>query len=126
MTKILLDQGIPHSTTHLMKEAGWEVVHASDIRMNRAADEAILAYARTNNYVCVTLDADFHTLLAINHYSQPSVIRIRREGLNGVMLAQLLHDIWPKVEKVVKDGAMITVTEKTLRIRRLPVFKSQQ
>lgn len=125
MSKILLDQGIPYSTTHLMKEAGREVVHVSDIRMNRAADEAILAYARANNYICVTLDADFHTLLAINHYSQPSVIRIRREGLNGAILAQLLHDIWPKVEKIAEDGAMITVTEKALRIRRLPVFKSQ-
>ena len=80
MSKILLDRGIPYSTTHL---------------------------------------------LAINQHSQPSVIRIRREGLNGAMLAQLLHDIWPKVEKVVEDGAMITVTEKVLRIRRLPVFKSQ-
>lgn len=123
MSKILLDQGIPYSTTHLMKEAGWEVTHVSDIQMDRATDEAILVYARDNDYICVTLDADFHTLLAINRYTQPSVIRIRQEGLNGAMLTQLLHDIWPKVEKVVKNGAMITVTEKTLRIRRLPVFK---
>ena len=123
MSKILLDQGIPYSTTHLMKDAGWEVTHVSDIRMDRATDEAILVYARANNYVCVTLDADFHTLLAINYYTQPSVIRIRQEGLNGSMLTQLLRDIWPKVEKVVKQGAMVTVTEKTLRIRRLPVFK---
>ena len=123
MSKILLDQGIPYSTTHLMKQAGWEVTHVSDIQMDRATDKAILVYARANDYICVTLDADFHTLLAINHYTQPSVIRIRQEGLNGAMLAQLLHDIWPKVEKVMKNGAMITVTEKTLRIRRLPVFK---
>ena len=123
MSKILLDQGIPYSTTHLMKEAGWEVTHVSDIQMDRSTDEAILVYARDNDYICVTLDADFHTLLAINHYTQPSVIRIRQEGLNGAMLTQLLHDIWPKVEEVLKNGAMITVTEKTLRIRRLPVFK---
>ena len=123
MSKILLDQGIPYSTTHLMKEAGWEVTHVSDIRMDRATDEAILVYARANDYTCVTLDADFHTLLAINHYTQPTVIRIRQEGLNGAMLTQLLRDIWPKVEEVLKNGAMITVTEKTLRIRRLPVFK---
>ncbi len=125
MSKILFDQGIPYSATRLMKKAGWEVVHVSDIRMNRATDQAILDYARTSSCICVTLDADFHTLLAVNHYSQPSVIRIRREGLNGAMLAQLLCDIWPKIEKVVEDGAMITVTEKALRIRRLPVLKAQ-
>ena len=106
-----------------MKEAGWEVTHVSDIQMDRSTDEAILVYARDNDCICVTLDADFHTLLAINHYTQPSVIRIRQEGLNGAMLTQLLRDIWPKVEEVLKNGAMITVTEKTLRIRRLPVFK---
>ena len=106
-----------------MKEAGWEVTHVSDIQMDRSTDEAILVYARDNDYICVTLDADFHTLLAINHYTQPSVIRIRQEGLSGAMLTQLLRDIWPKVEEVLKNGAMITVTEKTLRIRRLPVFK---
>ena len=93
MSKFLLDQGIPYSTTRLLKEAGWEVVHVSDIRMSRSGDEAILAYAQINNYICVTLDADFHTLLAINHYTQPSVIRIRQEGLNGAMLTQLLQDI---------------------------------
>lgn len=123
MSKFLLDQGIPYSTTRLLKEAGWEVVHVSDIRMSRSGDEAILAYAQINNYICVTLDADFHTLLAINHYTQPSVIRIRQEGLNGAMLTQLLQDIWPKVEKVVKNGAMVTITEKALRIRRLPIVK---
>ena len=61
MSKILLDQGIPYSTTHLMKEAGWEVTHVSDIQMDRSTDEAILVYARDNDYICVTLDADFHT-----------------------------------------------------------------
>jgi predicted nuclease of predicted toxin-antitoxin system len=33
--------------------------------MQRAADEEILAFAANRGYVMITLDADFHTLIAV-------------------------------------------------------------
>jgi predicted nuclease of predicted toxin-antitoxin system len=89
--------------------------------MSRADDVDIMRRAREDARVCVTLDADFHSLLAVSAESGPSVIRIRKEGLNAEALAALLQGIWPSIEDALADGAMVTVTERSVRIRRLPI-----
>jgi len=53
---------------------------------------------------------------------QPSVIRVRQEGLKAKDLAQLLCKIWPAIAVQVQSGAMVSVDEKQLRIRRLPIL----
>jgi predicted nuclease of predicted toxin-antitoxin system len=69
--RLLLDQGLPRSTAALLMQTGWDVIHASDIGMNRADDVEILRRARAEVRVCVTLDADFHSLLAISGQGDP-------------------------------------------------------
>jgi hypothetical protein len=51
------------------------------------------------------------------------VIRIRKEGLDAAALAALSRGIWGGIEGAVKDGAMVTVTERSVRVRRLPVAR---
>jgi hypothetical protein len=51
------------------------------------------------------------------------VIRIRKEGLDAVALAALLQGIWAGIEDALADGAMVTVTQRSVRTRRLPVVK---
>jgi len=41
--------------------------------MQRAEDEEILAFARDQGCVVITLDADFHTFVAVWGLSAPSV-----------------------------------------------------
>ena len=104
-----------------LQSAGWDVVHVYDIDLSRATDRRILENARVNGRTIGTLDADFHALLAVENANGPSVIRIRREGLTGDKLAELLLQLWPAVEQAVQVGAMVTVTDKNVRIRRLPI-----
>jgi len=118
---LLLDQGLPRSSAALLSEAGWDVIHVADIGMSRADDGDILRRALAEARVCVTLDADFHALLATRGEIGPSVIRIRKEGLDAIALAALLQRIWSGIEDVLEDGAMVTVTERSVRVRRLPV-----
>jgi predicted nuclease of predicted toxin-antitoxin system len=95
----------------------------SEIGMSRADDVDILRRARSEGRICVTLDADFHSLLAISGEPDPSVIRIRKEGLDATALAALLRGIWPGIEDAVEDGALVTVTERSVRVRRSPIAK---
>jgi predicted nuclease of predicted toxin-antitoxin system len=118
---LLLDQGLPRSTAALLVRDGWDACHVSDVGMSRASDLEILDRAEAEQRVCVTLDADFHALLATRAAKGPSVIRIRKEGLDGIALARLLVDIWPRMESALDTGAMIVVTERSVRIRLLPV-----
>ena len=121
MTRILLDQGIARSTASLLTAAGWDVQHVADIGMERATDTAILACAREQNRAICTLDADFHALLAVGGHISPSVVRIRQEGLRGEDLADLLLRIWADIAEAIGQGAAVSVTTHSIRIRHLPV-----
>ena len=123
MKRLLLDQGLPRSTGALLAQAGRDVTHVSEIGMSRADDIDILERARTDERVCVTLDADFHALLATSGERGPSVVRVRKEGLDAGALAALLQTVWPDIESALADGAMVTVTDRSIRVRRLPIVK---
>jgi predicted nuclease of predicted toxin-antitoxin system len=119
--KALLDQGLPYSTVRYLRVLGWDVIHTIDVGMERATDQAIIEYARQKSRFCVTLDSDFHSLIALANTSDPSVIRIRQEGLSGQRVAELLAQIYPEIENDLAKGAFVTVTDKTIRVRRLPI-----
>lgn len=79
--KLLLDQGLPRSAIHYLQDAGLNAEHTGSVGLATATDAEILRYAREAASVVVTLDADFHSLLALSGAVSPSVIRIRIEGL---------------------------------------------
>ena len=122
MTRLLLDQGLPRSAVELLRAEGWDVVHAVDCGLDTASDEQILEFARSNDRTVCTLDADFHALLAVSGARTPSVVRIRRQGLRGPEIASLLKRVWAEVRASIEQGAVISVTERAVRVRRLPVL----
>src|SRR5574340_132117 len=75
--KLLLDQGLPRSPARLLREMGIDTVHVSEIGHSRSEDAVILEQGREEDRTVVTLDADFHALLALSGVTSPSVIRIR-------------------------------------------------
>jgi predicted nuclease of predicted toxin-antitoxin system len=119
--RLLLDQGLPRSTVELLRAEGWDVLHVFQCGLSAAPDQQILDYAGSTDRVVCTLDADFHSMLAVSGAAGPSVIRIRREGLRGAEVASLLKRVCGEVENAIKAGAAITVTERAIRLRRLPI-----
>ena len=119
--KLLLDQGLPRSTVQHL--AGMSVVaeHVGDLGMARAADAHILDVARERRAVVVTLDADFHALLATSCATSPSVVRIRIEGLKGEELASLLAQVLAAAGAEIEAGAVVSVTAHRIRVRLLPI-----
>ena len=105
----------------LLRETGWDVVHVGDLGLASASDALILERARVENRVVVTLDADFHRLLAISGAKAPSVVRIRVEGLTAAPLVILLTDALTRIDQALDAGAMVTVTARTVRIHALPI-----
>jgi predicted nuclease of predicted toxin-antitoxin system len=121
--RLLLDQGLPRSAVRHLDERGIDVCHVADIGHSRASDPEIIELAREQGRVIVTLDSDFHRLLSISGSSAPSVIRIRREGLRGPDVAALVQQVLGQVGEQLMHGAMVTVTERNVRLHRLPLRK---
>ena len=119
--RVLLDQGIPYSTTRHLRVLGWDVLHTVDIGMERSTDRDIIRYACSDERFCVTLDSDFHSIIAVSGASAPSVIRLRLQGFSGLRIAELLHEIYPQIASKLLEGALITVTERSVRVRCLPI-----
>ncbi len=92
--------------------------------MSCGNDVDILQRTRAEDRVCITLDADFHSLLEISGERMSSVIRIGKEGLDASALAALPRQVWPGVEDARDDGVMVTIAERSVRVRRLPIVRS--
>jgi predicted nuclease of predicted toxin-antitoxin system len=124
--KLLLDQGLPRSAASLLRAASVDTVHVGEIDMSAASDSAILAQGQAEQRVVVTLDADFHALLALSGATAPSVIRIRREGLKAVGLVTLLEKVIEEWGEELALGAVVTVDENRSRMRRLSLLSTKK
>ncbi len=120
--RFLLDQGLPRSTVAELAKRGVIAEHVGDLGMARAEDQDILAASRTRGAIAVTLDADFHTILAMTRATEPSVIRIRIEGLKGSDVATILEAVIAGASAELTAGAAVTVTRSGIRIRLLPLI----
>lgn len=120
--KLLLDQGLPRSAAALLCHTGIDAVHVGDIGHSSAEDTTILQLARDTDRIIATLDADFHTLLALSGAALPSVVRIRIEGLRGEAMAKLLQSVLAQCVDDFAKGAAVTVQEGRIRVRHLPIL----
>ena len=77
MMRILLDEGMPARAALKLRDLGFDTVDARELGLAGARDEAILAAALTKDRICVTLDHDFHSILAETQAAAPSVILVR-------------------------------------------------
>lgn len=121
--KLLLDQGLPRSAATLLSEAGINTVHVAEVGLSAADDTDILQRAREDERMVVTLDADFHALLALSAATSPSVIRIRIERLRAQALTNLLLTVLSEVAEDLEQGVVVTVEPSRVRMRRLPLVK---
>jgi predicted nuclease of predicted toxin-antitoxin system len=119
--KLLLDQGLPRTTVSHLAAAGIVAEHIGDLGMATASDDAILDTARQQQAVIVTLDADFHQLLATSRATSPSVVRIRIERLKGDQLAAILTQVMTIASLELAAGAVVSVTPMRIRMRKLPI-----
>lgn len=113
---------MPRTAATLLRTLGVDTVHVGEIGMATAVDADILAYGRQELRVVVTLDADFHALLALSGARSPSVVRIRIEGLRSEGLTALLEKVLEEFSEELELGAVVTVQENRMRVRRLPLI----
>ena len=119
--KILIDMNIPLKYTELLSNKGIESIRWSTVGEPTATDDEIMQYARDNNFVVLTFDLDFGTILSTTHDSKPSVVQIRAsvihaERIVDFIAAALLHNVHE-----LERGAILTIDANKARLRLLPL-----
>ena len=119
--KLLLDQGLPRSTVLELYKLNIDSIHVGDIGMAASTDADIINKALDDGRIVVTLDSDFHTILATNKNIEPSVIRIRIEGLKSKDFSKIIQNVLLSAREEINNGAAISVNDNGIRIHKLPL-----
>jgi predicted nuclease of predicted toxin-antitoxin system len=120
--RFLVDQNLSHKVAEVLRGAGHDVVHTSEVELSMASDQAIADLAVTEDRVVVSADTDFGTLLAASGAERPSVLLVRlrsprrAEALAGVIVANL-----DGVAGDLEAGAVVVLEDERVRVRRLPL-----
>ena len=88
--------------------------------MERAPDSIIMAEAKNQSECVLTHDLDYGKLLAFSGDSAPSVVSFRLHRTNAQILFQRITSAWLEIEGELENGALVTVEDAAIRIRRLP------
>lgn len=121
--RFLIDNNLSFKIAAVLNDAGHDAVHVRDHVPPTASDETIMELARTLDRIVISADTDFGTLLARQQATTPSVLLVRR--LLGRRVAEMGGIIAANVDPVAEDlkaGAIVVLTEDSVRIRRLPVL----
>ncbi len=119
--RLVLDQGLSRDAASCLRNLGHECAHVGEVGMHSAADEDILAFSLKLNAIVITLDADFHAILAVSGASGPSVVRLRLQGLGGPGVAEVVQRVLLDFDSDLRRGALITVKMRKTTCHRLPV-----
>lgn len=121
--RFLLNMNVPRELGRRLKAEGHECRHVGDMGMAQAGDVAIMEEARGGKEVIVTHDLDYSHLLAFSGQPTPSVIILRLRNTRPDNLFARIMSAWPEIEKPLLEGAIVTLEDAALRIRRLPIMQ---
>ena len=118
--KALLDMNLSPRWAELLSEKGIESLHWYKIGAPDASDMEIMAYAHDNNYIVLTCDLDFSTILSVTHGLKPSVVQIRSLRFQEEDVELLATALLQSVNEL-ENGAILVVDFKKNRLRSLPL-----
>jgi predicted nuclease of predicted toxin-antitoxin system len=121
--RFIADMGISPVTVLFLRNSGQEAVHLHELNLDTMPDSEILEKARRENSILLTCDLDFGELLAARGYELPSVIIFRLKNLQPENVNRHLTTILKRHEDLLKAGVLLSVTEKRIRARKLPIYK---
>lgn len=119
--KFLLDMGIPRRTAVFLRQRGGDAVHLRDQDLQRLKDPEIVEKAVAEDRVILTHDLGFGELVAASGGHLPSVVTLRLRNMRYDNVNRRMENVLADHEESLRRGAMVTVTETTIRVRPLPI-----
>jgi predicted nuclease of predicted toxin-antitoxin system len=91
--------------------------------LSRAEDLRIIELAQTEERIIITLDADYHALIALTSAPSPSVIWIRVVNLRAAEYVEVIMPILNEYKEMLINGVLITIrSDRQVKTRLLPII----
>ncbi len=119
--RFLGNMGISPKTIAFLRAQGHEAKRLLEENLERLTDSEILDKARIERSIVLTNDLDFGQLLAASRTELPSVIIFRLDDMSAPNVNRHLTKIINDYAGDLAGGAIISVDERAIRIRRLPI-----
>ncbi len=121
--KFLGNMGISPITIAYLRSLGHEAKHLHEEALDRMPDPDILAKARAEGCILLTSDLDFGELVTASRAQLPSVIIFRLQPpMRADKVNRYLDRVLADYADDLQRGAVISVTEGQVRMRRLPIL----
>ena len=121
MARLLVDMNLSTEWIPLLKAAGHEAVHWSEVGDPRAPDTELMAWASSRGYTVFTHDLDFGTMLALSGADGPSVLQVRCLNVLPEAIGPLVLNLLGSYSDELEQGALIVADERRQRVRILPL-----
>lgn len=118
---MLLNMNLPRGLIRWLNQLGHECRHVGDIGMADSEDLEIIACARDSGEIILTHDLDYGTLLAFSGETRPSVIVFRLRNMSVDSITRIFRDSWSLMSEPLEEGAIVALSDRTVRVWRLPV-----
>jgi len=119
--RFLADMNLSPLTVAHLHSQGMDILRVNAVLPATTSDTEILSFARQENRVVITQDLDFSALLALSGFSSPSLVTLRLPVTDPETVTRRLLQVLPQVETDLHRGVAITVDDRTVRIRSLPI-----
>ncbi len=113
--------GLARRTVEWLREQGHDAIHLRDEGLQRLPDPDILAKAAGEARILLTMDLDFPQLLAASGGRFPSLIVFRLANERWENVNARLADVLGSFSSQLDSGAIISVRDTLIRIRKLPL-----
>jgi predicted nuclease of predicted toxin-antitoxin system len=119
--RLLADLNISPLSVAILRRHGWDVIRVSEILPPTAPDREILGRARADGRAVLTEDLDFSALLAVGGFDTPNLVTLRLSQSDPEIVAARLLEAEALLERSLSESCAITLDDRTLRIRPLPI-----
>jgi predicted nuclease of predicted toxin-antitoxin system len=120
--RFLLDENLSPRLAEVLRASGHDVQHVHEIGLTGASDHLVLERARADSRVLISADTDFGAILVRSQATTPSFLLLRRAANRRVIAqAAVILDNLDAVQADLDAGAVVVLSETTLRIHRLPI-----
>lgn len=101
--KLLLDENLSRRLAPLLQSIFPNSSHVSLVGLERADDSAVWSFAKSNGFVIVSKDDDFHAMNVL-HGHPPRLIRLRMGNCSNQAVLDALSNGAAKIEQTFGDS----------------------